>query len=222
MRITLFGQKKTDRNKICLSSIKFRSGNLPYRLPKCANFRQAWQTYPRAYGADLLSTDFVVTLLGSSPRMRGKFFLLCSMIPDIRTHPRAYGADIMLCLIIISSAGLSPCVRGGYAEALIWSCSVRLILVYTGRILPRLYTLFLPWVHPRAYGAEKTVIRKKFGQKGSSPCVRGRVSEQPNIVHVHRFIPVRTGQIVFPESAFNRRKAHPRVYGADTKFSQNL
>lgn len=34
-----------------------------------------------------------------------------------------------------------------------------------------------------------------------------------------RFIPVRTGQIVFPESAFKRRKVHPRANGG--RFSHN-
>lgn len=32
------------------------------------------------------------------------------------------------------------------------------------------------------------------------------------------FIPVHTGQIVFLESAFKRRKVHPSAYGADPRI----
>ena len=196
MRITLFGQKKTDRNKICLSSIKFRSGNLPYRLPKCANFRQAWQTYPRAYGADLLSTDFVVTLLGSSPRMRGKFFLLCSMIPDIRTHPRAYGADIVSSAATPLLKDSSPCIRGRYNVMFDYNFIRRAIPVRTGWICRSLNLVLFCTAHPRVYGADSPTTVHPVPSMGSSPCVRGRENRYPQKIWPKRFIPVRTGQSI--------------------------
>ena len=73
---------------------------------------------------------------------------------------------------------------------------MRYIPVRTGQILPRLYTLFLPWVHPRAYGADEEKDCYEIIGEGSSPYIRGRFALINPHMSPARFIPVYTGRIL--------------------------
>lgn len=73
---------------------------------------------------------------------------------------------------------------------------MRYIPVRTGQILPRLYTLFLPWVHPRAYGADYNLMCQKIENLGSSPCIRGGFITHYHSTKIPRLIPVYTGRIL--------------------------
>ena len=94
--------------------------------------------------------------------------------------------------------------------------------MYTGQILPQLHALFLPWVHPRAYGADLCVVSECFLAEGSSPCIRGRCDQRSGQAIVLRFIPVYTGQMRSISMWLRSGSVHPRVYEADTKFPKSL
>ena len=93
---------------------------------------------------------------------------------------------------------------------------MRYIPVRTGQILPRLYTLFLPWVHPRAYGADEEKDCYEIIGEGSSPYIRGRFALINPHMSPARFIPVYTGRIITLCAKKSKIWAHPRVYGADS------
>ena len=154
MRITLFGQKKTGRNKICPPSIKFRPGNLPYRLPKCADSRQARQTHPRAYGADGEYCQSNIDVLDSSPCIRGRFHSEKSRINFTRFIPVRTGRHSGI-KKAASAQGVHPRAYGGRFSHNCTPCSFHgFIPVHTGQIL--IFAGSSPGfrVHPRAYGAD--------------------------------------------------------------------
>lgn len=95
---------------------------------------------------------------------------------------------------------------------------MRYIPVRTGQILPRLYTLFLPWVHPRAYGADEEKDCYEIIGEGSSPYIRGRFALINPHMSPARFIPVYTGRIITLCAKKSKIWAHPRVYGADRRI----
>ena len=112
-----------------------------------------------------------------------------------QVHPRAYGADKGSRRAEYPHYDSSPYIRGGYTEALIWSCSVRLIPVYMGQICVVLSLSERAKVHPRAYGQTLRDKESCFSSRGSSPCIRGRILPQLYTL----FLPW----------------VHPRAYGAD-------
>ena len=91
-----------------------------------------------------------------------------------QVHPRAYGADKGSRRAEYPHYDSSPYIRGGYTEALIWSCSVRLIPVYMGQICVVLSLSERAKVHPRAYGADESFPIISAVSVGSSPYTRGR------------------------------------------------
>ena len=57
---------------------------------------------------------------------------------------------------------------------------------------------------------------------GSSPCIRGRFFSVKEHVLSQGLIPVYTGQISGRNLNSQPIEAHPRVYGADTKFLKQI
>lgn len=58
-------------------------------------------------------------------------------------------------------------------------------------------------------------MRQRVSHAGSSPCIRGRFSNNCTLCSFHGFIPVHTGRIVPVHDFSTRQRVHPRVYGAD-------
>ena len=94
----------------------------------------------------------------------------------------------------------------------------RLSPVHTGQMNRTISFARAIQVHPRAYGVDMLLNLLVNVATGSSPCIRGGFigSSVPNLEH--RFIPVHTGRIPSRHFFAIFCQAHPRAYGADTKF----
>ena len=149
--------------------------------------------HPRACGAHFLHDFFSLTIIGSSPRMRGspnvpiRVRANIGIIPAhagltrtrpstrqcIRDHPRACGAHARSRAVKPVTSGSSPRMRGSPSRKCSLKQTIGIIPAHAG------LTDLLPAVdavvgdHPRACGAHILWLKKGIRRLGSSPRMRG-------------------------------------------------
>ena len=247
-------------NKIIASGISCHIGSSPRVRGKRSPFRsspyapriipaRAGQTkaalqittttkdHPRACGANPASTPAMLTVSGSSPRVRGKpsgpagqvsegriiparagqtrrIRRCASRLPD---HPRACGANPVGFRTSVAGFGSSPRVRGkpqGDKQPFVTS---RIIPARAGQTRPvSLVGLPAP-DHPRACGANHGSHAAPPITYGSSPRVRGKRYTTLAAVAFPRIIPARAGQTKFITGGPDADTDHPRACGANVR-----
>ena len=195
--------------------------------------------HPRVCGENIETTVPTYTLRGSSPRVRGKRGRRCARGLGIRlipacagktwlpirqhlkgwAHPRVCGENAKVRAVVIRCLGSSPRVRGKLLHNQRQSRRLRLIPACAGKTTPKQLHSASHRAHPRVCGEN---LRRDVGDcfdKGSSPRVRGKRSEQVCQGLAFRLIPAcagKTQRAGLPGPGF---PAHPRVCGEnDTKF----
>ena len=193
--------------------------------------------HPRACGANPASTPAMLTVSGSSPRVRGKpsgpagqvsegriiparagqtrrIRRCASRLPD---HPRACGANPVGFRTSVAGFGSSPRVRGklqGDKQPFVTS---RIIPARAGQTRPvSLVGLPAP-DHPRACGANHGSHAAPPITYGSSPRVRGKRYTTLAAVAFPRIIPARAGQTKFITGGPDADTDHPRACGANVR-----
>ncbi len=136
---------------------------------------------------------------------------LCRCVNAV--HPHAYGEHSRRQGFIAVMMGSSPCVWGTSLISTEGTPNHRFIPMRMGNIIGSLRkSLILP-VHPHAYGEHQRPSPWLFVLFGSSPCVWGTLSTQWPILHSHRFIPMRMGNICWCWFSNRYCTVHPHAYG---------
>ena len=150
--------------------------------------------HPRACGANVSGFPSRDVNAGSSPRMRGKPMLaivrhlrvriipahagqtsslLLSILPT-SDHPRACGANTAARPSPWSTCGSSPRMRGKPIINRVDGRSRRIIPAHAGQTFGCFLVIIYSTDHPRACGANSTVILGSLTGFGSSPRMRGK------------------------------------------------
>ena len=191
--------------------------------------------HPRACGANSAYKPGVFEYLGSSPRMRGKPPGGCNGVRVFRIipahagqtppplfsrgggadHPRACGANLVLSFIIISVGGSSPRMRGKHIRTVENAVKVRIIPAHAGQT-----GLLAQWLerhsdHPRACGANVSVVWVDLSVCGSSPRMRGKLGGGAGLRTRVRIIPAHAGQTPPDYASYTVGPDHPRACGAN-------
>ena len=170
--------------------------------------------HPRACGANSIGFRCAHSASGSSPRVRGKLMRIALMIMNIRIiparagqtdnitrlrglrldHPRACGANMDLNIANAYRPGSSPRVRGKLDPAHVYALYRRIIPARAGQTRRRPQQTSRPPDHPRACGANLSLLRMLKFLSGSSPRVRGKPPALVDKSGGLRIIPARAGQ----------------------------
>ena len=114
---------------------------------------------------------------------------------DISTdHPRACGANPSNRLMMSAATGSSPRVRGKRWSDAFGGLGFRIIPARAGQTRAEGRGCPTSADHPRACGANRGSSRKKRTSAGSSPRVRGKLSDISSKNNKVRIIPARAGQ----------------------------
>ena len=195
--------------------------------------------HPRACGANKNDARSSLPLAGSSPRMRGKLLRrepreainriipahagqtcnhgqLAEPVPD---HPRACGANAAHYRKIAGGVGSSPRMRGKPRGCNAPPTRFRIIPAHAGQTRSPPLMLWSCPDHPRACGANISLITGMSMRNGSSPRMRGKRTVSHDGVRYTRIIPAHAGQTFRYRLSGHLRSDHPRACGANGTVS---
>ena len=189
--------------------------------------------HPRACGEHDRIRELLAEGVGSSPRLRGTscaghaLFGPHRFIPapagnigqteretdDFPVHPRACGEHLWSLGASVSAAGSSPRLRGTFCYEKNIRNVRRFIPAPAGNISCRGCRPRRNTVHPRACGEHKIEEESASTESGSSPRLRGTLSERVAPMVVFRFIPAPAGNITSQMEIYMAAPVHPRACG---------
>ena len=130
-------------------------------------------------------------------------------------HPRACGANPTWVPRDDSTPGSSPRMRGKRSPTRRSDISTRIIPAHAGQTPIHARPANARPDHPRACGANSSVISMETTVSGSSPRMRGKRPRQRRGRVGRRIIPAHAGQTPLPDPAHRVRTNHPRACGAN-------
>ena len=147
------------------------------------------------------------------PACAGNAFSRPTPIRRSTVHPRVCGERFGGYGVGAPGGGSSPRVRGTPSGSGPTYQSDRFIPACAGNA-PRACPACSPGaVHPRVCGERRTSDPDRLAEDGSSPRVRGTLTEACLLLAVRRFIPACAGNADHPRSQHIARAVHPRVCG---------
>ena len=135
-------------------------------------------------------------------------------------HPRACGANTVIHKGVRSFDGSSPRVRGKRVQEDRTRPPHRIIPARAGQTMWCRRSARAWSDHPRACGANISLITGMSIRNGSSPRVRGKLQRVVEYVGDGRIIPARAGQTSKVSARHSARSDHPRACGANTSSSR--
>ena len=108
--------------------------------------------HPREYGENRCSQRRSSRRAGSSPRIRGEWGGVLSLISSSTDHPREYGENLTSSAARSAPLGSSPRIRGEYGKVSATGTVKGIIPANTGRINQDRLIRQIQWDHPREYG----------------------------------------------------------------------
>ena len=197
------------------------------------------RAHPRACGENNAGVSGNASILGSSPRVRGKWqrprpvHLRGRLIParagktsPPRTswcsgtaHPRACGENPDRQCGTARSRGSSPRVRGKPDRLRALADDLRLIPARAGKTRCTHARVPPLRAHPRACGENGKLTAQLHEGSGSSPRVRGKLDATGGVTSFFGLIPARAGKTPRPQWLSGRPRAHPRACGENSRTS---
>ena len=201
-------------------------------MNKCRN-RGHYRAHPRACGENVEEHAAGVLDRGSSPRVRGKYpghcVLLCAgrLIPARagktrprtacgtwpRAHPRACGENPARLAACGITGGSSPRVRGKPCYVISVTVPARLIPACAGKTSSKSNRVPPASAHPRVCGENRAAACWRCQPSGSSPRVRGKLSNMGSFQGCSGLIPACAGKTSVCLRWNWVGRAHPRVCG---------
>ena len=189
--------------------------------------------HPRVCGEHLLAMRLLLSLVGSSPRVRGTLLspdlsrLLSRFIPACAgntkgsrskdsftaVHPRVCGEHNLIPTVGGSVSGSSPRVRGTRYPISTPCCLHRFIPACAGNTFAHEWEHMGEAVHPRVCGEHEPRNSGWLFCVGSSPRVRGTPHLGKRGVIIARFIPACAGNTNTTLPSPATQSVHPRVCG---------
>ena len=214
-------------------------------IPACAG--NSWNrpcrrnkktVHPRVCGEQLGRLPFLFAHAGSSPRVRGtdtgsrrttgrrRFIPACAgnrpyhahTHAHTSVHPRVCGEQELLMIRLDVETGSSPRVRGTAGRRDPRPSIVRFIPACAGNSFSAVDHAEDPAVHPRVCGEQRRGRIWYTMQPGSSPRVRGTVTNSTTLAIAARFIPACAGNRFSPQKATLHATVHPRVCGEQSRL----
>ena len=130
-------------------------------------------------------------------------------------HPRACGANTFLISSLNCGNGSSPRMRGKHSNTVAEKHPIRIIPAHAGQTTVFDGLKSIDADHPRACGANGTLLISARPLGGSSPRMRGKPRGSGNAVHGRRIIPAHAGQTTSNYTAKMKAADHPRACGAN-------
>ena len=173
--------------------------------------------HPRACGANFRRSPIARSTAGSSPRMRGKRLRgqdprhTVRIIPahagqtkpssnaqqTTADHPRACGANVLTLHLHHAASGSSPRMRGKLTLTSSMVMLMRIIPAHAGQTDPWCIHRRCSPDHPRACGANISLMTGMSIRNGSSPRMRGKLHGEFELEGRRRIIPAHAGQTRF-------------------------
>ena len=195
--------------------------------------------HPRVCGEQSIFGALIVSLTGSSPRVRGtvrgsptrpaylRFIPACagnrSSVSLISlctaVHPRVCGEQVWKNWSRVSRAGSSPRVRGTDFTMDQANTIARFIPACAGNRYETSSQILLTSVHPRVCGEQCSGLRPISVDDGSSPRVRGTDRDVGGIRPRVRFIPACAGNRYSSHTVCSFSTVHPRVCGEQIRMA---
>ena len=161
--------------------------------------RRTWRDHPREYGENAMDWKGKLAMLGSSPRIRGKWrgvFRMMGMSGIIPAntgkiisqtpqqfaewdHPREYGENSRGATMGAAALGSSPRIRGKSPSVRHQRRGGRIIPANTGKMQAVARRRGGSGDHPREYGENSFDLPENYTPNGSSPRIRGKSSPRP-------------------------------------------
>ena len=196
-------------------------------------FRRIDQVHPRACGEHPPQLLGDVHAGGSSPRLRGthtaemldpegRRFIPApagntrecrSPKARVPVHPRACGEHLEQTAPISLPSGSSPRLRGTPAGISQRAVAQRFIPAPAGNTNVLYGDTDSITVHPRACGEHPGNAGRNLCRCGSSPRLRGTLSDAQVLTDRRRFIPAPAGNTPVPDDGFPGPPVHPRACG---------
>ena len=189
--------------------------------------------HPRACGENPRQPTKGCAQPGSSPRMRGK--LHCVDLPCFRpglipahagktfldtrgrswsrAHPRACGENQLKNGGTPLEQGSSPRMRGKLHNPRSARFAIGLIPAHAGKTLGHASPETTLVAHPRACGENEDVDVNTTTAAGSSPRMRGKLSQSQMFTRPRRLIPAHAGKTATGNAYIKVERAHPRACG---------
>ena len=130
-------------------------------------------------------------------------------------HPRACGANGWSDIERLATDGSSPRMRGKRKNPHLGRRAHRIIPAHAGQTLRPCLERRRFSDHPRACGANSSVILTETTVSGSSPRMRGKPVRANHLAHSTRIIPAHAGQTRRAFASDNGLSDHPRACGAN-------
>ena len=227
-------QRRSRRRRGGPGLIPACAGKTEFR--KCAR-SESW-AHPRVCGENRDAHKTATAYMGSSPRVRGKlmmrsgFQFVRGLIPACagktrclgrvpvlrRAHPRVCGENRRNEMFRWCTPGSSPRVRGKHEYEQKTSWEDRLIPACAGKTCHQHLGRSRARAHPRVCGENLGIESRLRIFCGSSPRVRGKLSETPYRSIGSRLIPACAGKTATKSRSPARCQAHPRVCGENSNL----
>ena len=130
-----------------------------------------------------------------------------------RDHPRICGEHTAVGVLALASAGSSPHMRGTHWEQLKHAPCLRIIPAYAGNTHTHCQSTLRPWDHPRICGEHLYGPWLRPRSMGSSPHMRGTLSEERNVDNKTGIIPAYAGNTAPRTASQPWNRDHPRICG---------
>ena len=131
----------------------------------------------------------------------------------MRDHPRVCGEQAILLELWRSLLGSSPRMRGTVTVSSFPSAWARIIPAYAGNRLLAACCYSLRWDHPRVCGEQLALDTRMISIEGSSPRMRGTVTDTVRNALNDGIIPAYAGNSIPVRRRVQPRRDHPRVCG---------
>ena len=136
---------------------------------------------------------------------------------NTRAHPRVCGEHHPGCDCAIVPSGSSPRLRGARARRQRKASLGGLIPASAGSTGQRLAYHQAAWAHPRVCGEHRHRVRRRVSRCGSSPRLRGALTQHEGPNTTTGLIPASAGSTMPVRDIPAAFGAHPRVCGEHTK-----
>ena len=200
-----------------------------------------YRDHPRVCGEHLITIMSILSMVGSSPRMRGTLFAnaeYCAVkgiIPAYagntrrsaclrcvrRDHPRVCGEHILSSFFISGVSGSSPRMRGTHRRNGEMRHAGGIIPAYAGNTNSMFIVSSLVGDHPRVCGEHSCGFQSGGRHQGSSPRMRGTLRVEGQGSMLPGIIPAYAGNTATCAPADVVRKDHPRVCGEHLVMAAN-
>ena len=191
--------------------------------------------HPRACGEEYLDAPYLVRLVGSPPRVRGRAYRWRSIAPgngitparagksriaskthnQVQDHPRACGEEGVSVPPLLCRKGSPPRVRGRVAR---YGSGTSYPGITPARAGKRRSASIYPFPggdHPRACGEEFLNSGYSIRLTGSPPRVRGRADLPGSYTETPGITPARAGKSELHRTPCGYGKDHPRACGEE-------